>query len=91
MGCRFFKRVFRLHVELGGHLIAVVAVEVVVKRFVVAAYAAAYACGMGGEYRSYLRYRRFQGEKTHSRGPFVEMSHYVAAVDAVMAADALDH
>ena len=37
---------FRLHIELGCHLVAVVAVEVVVKGLSVAADASSDACGM---------------------------------------------
>ena len=74
----FFKRMLRLHVKLRSHLVAVIVRQLVVERFSIAADAAAYACGVSGEYGGYVRHIGFQSKKTHCRGPLVEMSNHMA-------------
>lgn len=65
---------FRLHIELGCHLVAVVAVEVVVKGLSVAADASSDACGMRCEDGRNLWRVGFQIEQSHAGGPLVELS-----------------
>ena len=84
-------RVLRGHVEFIGHLVTEIAVQVVVKRLVVAADAASYAGCMGGEHRSDGRHLMLEIENAHTRGPFVEMSHSIASQRTEMLEETFDH
>ena len=52
MGSLLLDRVLRLHIELIGHLVAIVALHIVVEGLHVAGDRAAYRCCVGGKYRS---------------------------------------
>ncbi len=68
--------VLALHVELGGHLVAVVSLEIVVEGLVVAGYAAAYARGVGGEDGGYLGHVLMYVEQAEASHPLVAMIHH---------------
>ncbi len=87
----FLERVFRLHVEFGCHLVAVVVGELVVERLAVAAYAAAYACGVCGEHCGHLRHVCLKLKKTHRGGPFVEVGHNLFGIGLCGADYAFNH
>ena len=74
VGCGLFKGVFRLHIELARHLVAIIRTEIIIQRFAVAAYAAAYTCCVGGEYGRYRREHILYIQQTHGRRPFVEVA-----------------
>ncbi len=71
---------FGFHVELGGHLVAVIALHIVVEGLVVAADAAPDTCGVGGENGGYLWQFPFHVEKTHSCSPLVEVGHHAGLI-----------
>ena len=73
MGGGALNRVLGLHVQLAGHLIAVVGMQIVVQRLAVGAYAASYAGGMGSEHRGRHGQQQARGQQTHAGGPLVEV------------------
>lgn len=91
MGCGLFKGVFRLHIELARHLVAIIRTEIIIQRFAVAAYAAAYTCCVGGEYGRYRREHILYIQQTHGRRPFVEVGHNVLVAYPDKVADAFNH
>ena len=74
--CRFLQRVLAFHVQLLGHLVAVVVGELVVQRFAVSADTPSDACGMGCEHSGHLRHVGLDSQKTHCCCPFVEMCYH---------------
>ncbi len=91
MGRGFFEAVLALHVQLGGHLVAVVASEVVVEGLAVATDAASDARGVGCEDGGRGRHVGFQGEEAGGGGPFVEVSHDLGRVGLEEGREALDY
>ena len=89
MGGGLFERVFRLHIQFTRHLVAIVGGQIVVKRFAVAADATPYRSSVGGKDCSDIRHFPAGIEKTHSGGPFVEMSEHILMAQALMVAYAL--
>ena len=73
-----FDAVLCLHVELCGHLVSVVAVEVFVEQLVVAGNGAADAGGMGGKDGRYSGALVLQEQHTQARHPFVGLIDYFA-------------
>ena len=74
-GGPLLQRVLCLHVELAGHLVAVVGGEVLVEGLAVGADGAADAGSMGGEHGGRLRHVLLYVEEAHAGGPLVEMGY----------------
>ena len=85
-----FNGMFALHIELTGHLVAVVSKEIVVERLVVASYAAANARGMSGEDRRNLRHFVLQVEQPETCHPLVGMIYHLLLLQAVELVEALN-
>ena len=73
MGSRFFKRVLGLHVQFFCHLVAVIALHIIIQRFAIATDAASYTCSMCGEDSSDIGQVGLHIEQPHASGPLVEM------------------
>ena len=71
MGGLLLNRVLRLHIQLLGHLVAIVGKKIVVERFVVASDAPPDARGVGGENRGDLRQMMVDIQQSEARHPFV--------------------
>ena len=73
-GCLFFQRMFRLHIQFPGHLVAVVAIHISIQGFVVSGDGTADRCGVCREERCDGGELFFDVERTHSQHPFIEQS-----------------
>ena len=73
-GCLFFQRMFRLHIQLPGHLVAVVAIHISIQGFVVSGDGTADRSSMCREERCYGRDLLLDVKRTHSQHPFIEQS-----------------
>ena len=83
--------VLRLHVELAGHLVAVVSEEIIIERFVVASDGATNRRGMRSENGGNLRYTLLQIEGSHASHPFVCLKDHIVIFSQVKAVKALHH
>ena len=77
MGGGFLKRMFRLHVQLRGHLVAVVAFQIVIQRFVIEADAASDTGGMCGEDCGNRGHFPLSIQQAHACGPFIKVCNYL--------------
>ena len=94
VGCMcgsLLKRVFRLHVELAGHLVAVISGQIIVEGLAVAAYRATDGCGVGGEYGADERKLPVGIKEAHAGGPFIKMSQHILMAYTLEIAYALYH
>ena len=86
VGGGLLQAVLGLHVELHGHLVAVVLMEIVVQWLAVAADAPAYACGVGGREGAVL-----EDEQPHACGPFVEVCYNARGIGLQVLGQRLDY
>ena len=82
-----FKRVLGLHVKLTRHLVAVIALHIVIQRLSVSADAASYTCGMGGEYCGHMRKLPLNIQQSHSCSPFIEVGNHPLLIRSYKVAD----
>ena len=88
VGGLFLDAVLGLHVELGGHLVAMVAVEVLIEQLVVAGYGAAYAGGVGGEKGGHAGQVVLEKEHAEAGHPLVGLVDDAGRGGQALAADA---
>ena len=77
MGCLTLCRVLADHIQFLGHLVAVVALEIVVKGLVVAGNGTPDACCMGCEKGRYSGTMLLQVEESKSCLPLIEMGNEI--------------
>ena len=87
--CLFLDGVFALHVELTGHLVAIVCKEIIVERLVISGNAPADTRGMSGKYGSHFRQVFLHIEQSQTCHPFVSMVQHLLAFFYDMLAEAL--
>ncbi len=78
------------HIEFPCHLIALIALYVLIEFFPVATNGTAYGSGMGSKYGGHTGQVFFDIEQTQPGGPFMEMSYYCRILFQVVTLPASD-